>query len=313
MKNCLVMQMNHVPHRRAGITLMEVLIAVGILAVGLSSVVALLPAGHSLAQRSFVTDQAALVAANAAADFITQGLLRSGNLNAAAPPLIFDPTYDPSKPNAVCTWPTGNPLVLKTDGVFASPSSAAFRSAQPVSGYLVRARDDLVYDVPESANDDVRNRFNAAGIREYQGKFTWAAMLARADGSASPLRAGDEAVLTIVVFHQREAGTPQLNSTLAAYAKGSMTWSQDLVAGRRDRDVLRTGGVVLLVPQAGGSPSLRRLSLAAFDGSGSKTAFVSFEGGTPAGANSFAAYVIPDAVALLERNVTIEHSSGYAP
>jgi len=43
---------------RNGITLMEVLIAIGILAVGLSSVAALMPAAGSQAKKAVVADRA---------------------------------------------------------------------------------------------------------------------------------------------------------------------------------------------------------------------------------------------------------------
>jgi len=65
---------------RRGITLMEVLISIGILAIGLTSVVALVPAGRSQAARGIVLDRAATVGANALADAITAGFTRFDSL-----------------------------------------------------------------------------------------------------------------------------------------------------------------------------------------------------------------------------------------
>ena len=296
---------------RSGITLMEVLIAVGILAIGLSSVVSLLPAGHSMAQRSFVTDQAAVIAANAAADFVTQGLLRPECLTASTPPLLIDPFGT--------GWPGLSPAVLKQEGVFALSTSANAR-ALPVSGYLVRGHDDIVFDIPDNPTLDVTNRFSSDGIREYQGKFSWAAMLARpaTSATAGDFLAGESAALSIIVFHQRDP--TQSPVPVGAYTAGSGSvvfpnTGVPLIPGRPNRDILRTGGVMLLVPTAGGSPAVRRLALASLttNQSGKETgAFLEFEGGDPSG-GPFTAFLIPDAVAVLERQVTIEGPNGYVP
>ena len=289
---------------------MEVLIAVGILAIGLSSVVALLPAGHSMAQRSFVTDQAAIIAANAAADFVTQGFLRPECLTASTPPLLIDPFG--------AGWPGGLSAVLKQDGVFALSTSANAR-ALPVSGYLVRGRDDVIFNIPDNPTFDVTNRFSTDGIREYQGKFSWAAMLARPATSTTTgdFLPGENAALSIIVFHQRDP--TQSPVPVGAYTAGSGSvvfpnTGVPLIPGRPNRDILRTGGVMLLVP-AGGSPAVRRLALASMttDQSGKETgAFIEFEGGDPLG-GPFDAFLIPDAVAVLQRMVTIEGPNGYVP
>lgn len=309
------------PQSRAGITLMEVLIAVGILAVGLSSVVALLPAGHSLAQRSFTTDQASIIAANAVADLVTQGFLRPECLTATVPPLGFDPL-------AMNPWETNTgPLALsltqlKTPGVFAT-SADGVRPAL-LGTYLVRGRDDVVFNVPENPNQDVTNRFSADGIREYQGKFSWAALLTRPAISAiSPVPdflPGDDAVLSIIVFHQRDPS--QAMVPLGKYQPGVGVLTlpspgMPLIGGRQNRDVLRTGGVVLLEELTGPSPnySVRRLAMASMttDPFGKELgAFVELDGGDPPGTN-FTAYLIPDAVAVLERQVVIEGPNGYVP
>lgn len=80
--------------RRAGITLLEVLISIGILAVGLSSLVALMPAARSQAERAVVLNHAGVLAANALADAATFGLLRADSLTVAptaSVPVIVDP------------------------------------------------------------------------------------------------------------------------------------------------------------------------------------------------------------------------------
>ena len=288
---------------------MEVLLAVGILAIGLSSVVALLPAGHSMAKRSFITDQASIIAANAAADFVTQGFLRPQSQQSANLPVMFDPLYNPAEKNSVGVVKGFGGAVLKVDGALAKPSSNSYRISQPVSGYLVRGRDDLVYNVPENANQEVTNRWTD-GIREYQGKFTWAATLVRpaASSGTGPPRPGENVILTILVFHQRE--TPPPSSATVLYEVGQFTWSGALVQGRQDKDALRTGAVMLLIPTSG-VPHFRRIRFASIDAT-SGMAFVEFEGGDPPG-GPFTASIVPDAVAVLEKTVKIEGTNGYSP
>lgn len=63
---------------RRGITLLEVLISIGILAIGLTSVLGLMAAARTQAARAVVLDRAALMANNVLADAATFGLLRSG-------------------------------------------------------------------------------------------------------------------------------------------------------------------------------------------------------------------------------------------
>ena len=82
---------------RRGITLLEVLISIGILAIGLTCVLGLIVAGRTSAARSIVYDQIGTVTENARADALTLGLTRLDALTSPtggdcpAPPLIFDP------------------------------------------------------------------------------------------------------------------------------------------------------------------------------------------------------------------------------
>ena len=62
-------------HNRAGITLLEVLISLGILSIGLASVVALIPAGGSQARKAQIEDRRGALGAASLNDIITRGLL----------------------------------------------------------------------------------------------------------------------------------------------------------------------------------------------------------------------------------------------
>ena len=89
------MTMTMLPSSRRGITLMEVLISIGILAVGLTSVVSLVPAGQSQAARAVILDRAAAAVANGLHDAVTYGLTKPEAVafenGTGGPVWIFDP------------------------------------------------------------------------------------------------------------------------------------------------------------------------------------------------------------------------------
>ena len=66
---------NHKRHDRRGITLLEVLISLGILSIGLASVVALIPAGGSQARKAQIEDRRGALGAAALNDIIARGML----------------------------------------------------------------------------------------------------------------------------------------------------------------------------------------------------------------------------------------------
>jgi Tfp pilus assembly protein PilV len=60
---------------RAGVTLLEVLVACGILVVGLASVASILPAAGTRLAQATLEDRAGTAAANAYADIVNRGLV----------------------------------------------------------------------------------------------------------------------------------------------------------------------------------------------------------------------------------------------
>ena len=89
------MSVTHTYNRR-GITLLEVLISLGILSVGLASVVALVPAGGDQAKKAIIDDRRGALGPNALADFVNRGLLNPAKWSPAQPAatnyrLLFDP------------------------------------------------------------------------------------------------------------------------------------------------------------------------------------------------------------------------------
>ena len=180
-------------HRR-GITLMEVLISIGILAIGLSSVVALVPAGKSEAAKAVMLDRGANLAMNALNDAVTFGLTRPHSFSpqvAGASLVTFD-LLDVS--SSTSTWTNAVSGTLKTAGIFALQSSTA---CDPNLLYgLLQGRDDLAYTAATNDDDPPLNLFSN-GARSFQGRTTAILSLAPmtgtfAVGSPAKLTAPDE-------------------------------------------------------------------------------------------------------------------------
>lgn len=186
-------------HPRAGLSLLEVLVACGILVVGLTSVVALLPAASSRLGQAAQEDRAGVLAANAYAEVVNRGLLSAQLFGSGTAPVVFG-------------------KVLQTTGTTAGsgPLVTAMTTSliDPTRGFLLE--DELVYTPPTTA-DTPNNAFAAgtAGPRSFREAICWGAMLAPAAYPATP---GMRATLTIAVF--RKEGTT-LSGTLQATGTGA--------------------------------------------------------------------------------------------
>jgi len=298
--------MNTTRQSRAGISLLEVLISIGILAVGLTSVLSFIPAGHSMAKTSLVTDQAAIVAANTLEDLVTEGYLRVDSLSGITSPVVIDPF-------AAGTWtavPLGfTPAVLRQNGVLSVPTTLSPPRGVPAATYLARSRDDVIFNVPDSDAVDVTNSI-VGGVRAYRGNFSWIAMMSKPGGGN--FAAGDEVTLTVVVFHNRDTGQGPI--ALGPYntpAIGQVQWpAGPLISDRKNTELIRSNGVCLVHQTAPAAPpSFRRISIAAID-DGDTGAFIEFDGPQPAGTATL--YAVPDAVAVIEKTVTLEGPSPYS-
>jgi len=167
-------------HNRHGISLLEVLISMGILTVGLVSVLSMIPAGRSQTIKANAYDRGTTLAANAAADLINRGLIRpagwlsgatedknadgildsgedaNGNSTIDATPFaVFDPLYSGSTP----IWPR---IRLRTDASYAAKSLFSFDSVTlfPTDGIpveivdiIARSEDDILFST--DVNDGV--------------------------------------------------------------------------------------------------------------------------------------------------------------
>jgi len=100
----------------------------GILTIGLVSVAALVPAGRSQAVRAVIYDRSSTLAANAAADLIARGFLRTEELIPAAagtfsrPLLIYDPLW-------AAPWGPIDSFVTLRDNAATAASSTSSAAA----------------------------------------------------------------------------------------------------------------------------------------------------------------------------------------
>jgi type II secretory pathway pseudopilin PulG len=277
---------------RRGITLLEVLISIGILAVGLTSVVALVPAGRSNAGQALIYDRAYTLAQNALDDAVTFGCLKlrtlgiaSGSTNAA---IVLDVA-------STATVLGGTAGGLARKGIYASSTTDAGDLAPTaVLEQLLRLRDDVVLQ-PGATEDDLPRYRVIDGVRGFEGRFTCLLALAPLSGTMS---AGSRARLTAVVFHNRDLTAPIVSGTWDG--DGALVFTPP--ADRTHAATFRTGSVF----SSGGR--FYRARSVSYDTANrahvlySGTSF--FTSGT--------AHILVDSVGVAERFVTLEGGGPYS-
>ena len=281
---------------RRGITLMEVLISIGIIAIGLTSVMSLIPAGKSEVGKAIVYDRAATMAMNGLADAVTFGLTRPDSFVAATPgstTVVFDPAN-------VISWPAGATVgTLKSAGVLAQASDPALANLI-VQKLFSQGRDDVAYNPPATADDLPTNGF-INGIRGFEGRMTSLIAVTEADSSTPPLAPGDLATLSVVVFHNRDTATPTISGTLDSSGKVVLS---SLPTERSLKSVMRPGTVLYYTDPSTSRLRFAQLTMAAVDTTSQDT-YVTFSGrGLPG--STVPVFVLTDSVGLAEQVVSIE-------
>ncbi len=289
---------------RRGITLMEVLISIGVLAIGLTSVLSLIPAGKSEAGKAIVYDRATAMAMNGLSDAITFGLTRPDSIvvsNTAAATIVFDPAN-------VISWDTtftGTATVgrLKADGVLAT-ATAASTAPFGAEKLLTQGRDDVAYNPPATADDLPTNAF-INGIRGFEGRTTSLIAVTEADSGTPPLMPGDMATLSVVVFHNRDTTTPTVSGTLDSAGKVTLS---SLPSDRTLKSIMRPGTVLYYTDPMTARLRFAQLSMAAVDTNAQDT-YITFSGRpVPAlsAGSKLTVYVLSDSVGLAEQTISLE-------
>jgi Tfp pilus assembly protein PilV len=271
------------PHR--GISLLEVLISMGILTVGLLSVLSLVPAGKSQAVKAVIYDRSSVMASNVAADLISRGLLRTSAWatgKVAAPIAVFDPLYSATNAIVAATgttvyWPplasavstaiavlpdaatTGTASTFTISGttfsgvIRGSGTAGRFQAVQEACDILFRSEDDPLYTLDGVGPDDPPlPRWSgsvpgapAAGRRAFEGLYSFLATVQTSATAAPFWDAATPATLTVVTFQRRD---PTVAPLVLVPDVANDLWRYSTAAlpsGQTIRDVIRPGVLVL--------------------------------------------------------------------
>ena len=287
---------------RRGITLMEVLISIGIIAIGLTSVMSLIPAGKSEAGKAVVYDRAATMAMNGLADAITFGLTRPDSIIAApnVATIVFDPYASQiTAPPAVATVAAAG--ALKSSGVLSAPAPTDITPADPaIQKLFLQGRDDVVYNRP-TTDDGLPTNSYINGIRGFDGRMTSLIALTEADTGAPPLSPGDLATLSVIVFHNRDNTTPLVAGTITSAGLVNLTPP----TGRTLKSIIRPGTVLYYVDTTRNRLRFAQLAMAAVD-TNAGDAYVTFSGRPIPSNPTTPIYLLVDSVGLAEQTVALE-------
>ena len=284
---------------KRGITLLEVIISLGILSVGLASVVALIPAGGSQAKKAVIEDRRGAMAAAAMADFVTRGMLdQSRWTTIPTAPFLIDPLGDGAfaAPGLNLVALRGIPSTVVADEVFRSP-------------------DDLVYTVPDDENAPATPKFfPGPSKRMTEGLFSWLATLVPT-APASPFYR-----LSVVEFYLRPipqtlphafqltpANPPK--TTADSYLQFAIT---PTMAVDDFRSLFPVGSVVLCRDAATAVCEWRRVIMASPEVSGSAVSAAELTVDRAVPVETTPIYAIEGAVGLAERTVRLEEMSPWS-
>jgi len=251
--------------RRAGITLLEVLVACGILVIGLASLASVLPAAGSRLAQASVEDRAGVAAANAYAECVARGLITSDIFVSSTRACVFGRGFEElvDQIDPASRRPRNRTLIASTTAAILQPKPLPFLTRiDEIRGFTLE--DDLLF--PASAADTPLNGFvmsgaQVAGHRLSRPGVCWGAMLAPVSGTAV---AGAEATLSIAVFRKECEETASLlltatsgplyvvasGTTVSAAGQTAYAAPADIAAVRKQ--FVPGCGYVLMLPAAGG-------------------------------------------------------------
>ena len=258
--------MKKVPHvpppagSRAGFSLLEVLVACGILVIGLTSIAAILPAASSRLAEATAEDRAGTLAANAYAEAVARGLLSSDIFPASSTGTTCVVFGRVLTINGTSTSIPGGKVALASGTTVSG--TVSLTQAQyiltPLSTRIDQTRgfvleDDLTYSIPttgETPNNSFLN--GGTGPREYKDGVCWGGMLTPTvlTGTVGP---GSVATLSLAVF--KKSGSIQsltLTPTSGYYSV--------LPADAQTRKTYAKGCSYLLVLPTSAAPTWQRIN-----------------------------------------------------
>lgn len=271
--------------RRTGFSLLEVLVASGLLVLGLAGFGALLPLAGSRLAEATAEDRAGTLASNAFAEIAGRGLAASD-------------LFPAGSTNRACVF--GPVLAGLTDPAIVAATDAALAPRiEPTRGFQLE--DDLTYRLA-SSTDTPANAFVNGGLgpRESKPGHCWAAMLTPLD-FGSPVGPGARATLSVAVF--RKAGEMQAFTLTPASGNYELSPGSDSSRKRFAR-----GCSYLLVLPAGGAPTWRRINASWTSNPGAtvEKSFLNFSDPTGLPPGTLAAIGFERLMRVDERTVVLE-------
>jgi type II secretory pathway pseudopilin PulG len=284
---------------RRGITLLEVLISIGILAIGLSSVVALIPAAASQASRAVILDRAAVLAANALSDAATFGLLRPDALTVPLGPtqtVLIDPDVA-----GYCCFKTGVNAAVNGYGVYGSTGRSS-KAPDAYARLICQSRDDIVVRPGVGPDDPPVNAFDDDGdVRSFEGRLSCLLFL-----QTDPVHK-----VTVVVFHARDVTVPAQTALDGTLANGELTLTSSLPPGRRIGDVIKPGVVVAVLKD--GTDPRAFVQVVAATRASDTSAYVTLADGGLYTLETGPVTVLVDSVGVAQRVFTPEPAGAFTP
>lgn len=277
---------------------MEVLISLGILSIGLASVVALIPAGASQAKLSVLEDRRAALGYAALSDSICRGILTPARWSSI-----------PGEPYAIAVDPLGrNSGVLpRFPGSMSLVQLGGVAAGSPDAEAVFRASDDLVYDTTQSEDAPaIPVYFPGTARRMSNGDFSWLVTLLpeTTAGSNKYFR------LSVVCFYKR-AIPPDVTSTLFTGTQPDAS-AFEFPCSLSDDEVrnLFPRGTAVLMSAAGQPPVWRHVVMASpTRSSGAVTAVELMFDRPIVGAWATSLHTFQGAIGVTEKLVTLEGSS----
>jgi hypothetical protein len=224
---------------RAGVTLLEVLVASGILVVGLASVASILPAAGTRLSQATLEDRAGTLAANAYADIVNRGLVGADIFGTATTKSV---TFGLTLPAMAGGTNSGKFIA---SAYHEAPEVVLARLDDSRTTFL---EDDLVYQPAGLADTPVSSFFGGNSPREFKSGVCWGAMLAPDSFPAAP---GGVATLSIAVFRKPGSAT---TLTLQEAARGSSIFQCPAADEALRKQYLPGCGYVLALPTTSSAP-----------------------------------------------------------
>ena len=224
-----------------GLSIIEVLFSMGIIAVGLLGVLTILPIAGVRTTRGLISDTADRMGRNAIRQFDVRGMARPENWTRYSP---SETTY-----RSIPPWPAGHPIRSRSfciDPLFVATHAARETDLPEIQFFpyypmqtparetrmqrislrnfpggetgislaaameIFSSQDDLVFDLPTDPTVPPLQNFSDLGTRrQAMGRFSWLATLTpkqhrEVAWNDATTDYGDSFILSIVVFHDRD-------------------------------------------------------------------------------------------------------------